>query len=362
MAHIIGAYIEVTSACNEKCPYCYNKSLMQSGNSLSIDILRKTLLELKANGIGGVSISGGEPFLYQHIKELLQYSKEIDTKLTIISNGCCFQKKNYPLLLEYQPNLQLTFDGHNRTLHDATRGEDNFSNLINGISRVRAEGYRGRITLRYNLHKKNIDHIQDFFAVIQNTFDVDSLENRDITDFAVALIHKSEFKHDPYDDYIEPKDLDDYQHLVAFFDSWNTVHTAQINYDIFNPDLGCAYNDTIENVKCGLRIALDGSVFPCQGFSDNRFCIGNIYDSAVSEIINGKKMLSFIDSLHIRKENIGECKSCSYTFVCSGGCPARAFIESGTINAVSDRCDLRKKYFNSSFLQILQSSQKVMGK
>jgi radical SAM protein with 4Fe4S-binding SPASM domain len=148
----------------------------------------------------------------------------------------------------------------------------------------------------------------------------------------------------------------DYPEIFGMFEDWNGRHTTQITYEFNNPDVGCPYNANADDIRCGLRIALDGNVFPCQSFTDDKFIIGNVYSQTLAEILNGELLSAFISAIHARKGNIEQCKPCGYKALCSGGCPAAAYIENGTLNSVSARCKSRKQSFNATLLHMLREA------
>jgi uncharacterized protein len=362
MSSIIGAYIEITGACNEKCPYCYNEKLVNSGDGLPYDTLSGLLRELKEQGISRVALSGGEPFLHGKIYEIMQYAEEIGMELYVISNGKCFEEENISLLTRFQSDLQITFDGYDEASHDATRGKGNFAKITRGIIRARKIGYVGNIGVRINLHRKNIGHIPEFLSMFEEHFDVDGEKNRDIGAIAMALLHKTERGGGAFGDYLESDEYMQYPEIFDMFEEWNARHATKIIYEFNNPDISCPYNEKAEDVKCGLRIALDGNVFPCQMFTDDKFVVGNVYSQALAEILNGERLSAFIDAVHGRKGNIEQCKPCGYKAMCAGGCPAQAYIENGTLDSVAAKCKSRKKGFNAALLHMLrEASHSAVG-
>jgi pyruvate formate lyase activating enzyme len=79
-----------TPGCNLRCPYCHNPSLViHSENNpdlLPIEEI-KTFLEKRKKLIGGVVITGGEPLIYDDIKNLVLYIKSLGLKVKIDTNG-----------------------------------------------------------------------------------------------------------------------------------------------------------------------------------------------------------------------------------------------------------------------------------
>jgi uncharacterized protein len=351
MSKIIAVYIEITGTCNERCPYCYNSRLVNTGKRLPFPALSDLFNQLGSHNILSAALSGGEPFLHPEIADILANAKEKNIGIMIISNGVCFEDKNIPILLEYQPELQLTFDGWDSESHNLTRGVNNFVKLTAGLRSAHKHGYNGKVHIRLNLGKHNIGHIADTLKMLELEF---SGEN--ITSISASLLRKSNRENDCPELFLAPEEYLEYPEIFEDFEKWTLSGGVKVTYDFNNPDFGCPYNSEIENVQCGLRIALDGNVFPCQSFTDDIFSFGNIENQSLDEILGGEKFRSFVDAVHTRKSKIEKCKSCGYTRLCVGGCPATAYVENGTINSVSDRCSWRKSALNKNLLRIIQDA------
>ncbi|MDR3310942.1 MAG: radical SAM protein [Oscillospiraceae bacterium] len=352
MNSVSSAYIEITGSCNAKCPYCYNEKLVNGGGELSLDTLISLFSQLKSSGINKLSVSGGEPFLHTDIRGVFREASRLGVELSVISNGKCFEPPNMPLILEFQPDLQITFDGFDAESHDATRGTGNFDLITSGIKSAKQLGYNGNITARVNLHRGNISRVDDFLSTFEREF-----PDNELAAISVALLRKTESGGGSFDAYLETGEYLNYPDVIGAFDTWNETHSAQILYDFNNADVGCAYNAENGDVRCGLRIALDGNVFPCQMFTDDRFAIGNILGESIAGILSGNKLEKFVEAVHIRRGKIEKCGVCAFKTLCAGGCPAVAFIENGSFDSVSARCGVRKTALSSSLSQLLRAAE-----
>jgi radical SAM protein with 4Fe4S-binding SPASM domain len=192
--------------------------------------------------------------------------------------------------------------------------------------------------------------MHEFLQMFADTFRIDEVP--DINTISIAALHSSDGDYD-FPEYLTGDEYISYPEIFVEFDNWNKLHTTELKHDFNNPDIGCPYNVNGDSAQCGLRIALDGSVFPCQLFSDPQFCIGNAYTDSIPDIISGERLAGFIDTVHSRKGNITECRGCGYRSLCLGGCPAQAYIENGTILSVSAKCTTRKSLLNTRLRALL---------
>ena len=316
--------------------------MMLKSHGISMEKIEEIILQIKALGLKYYTISGGEPFLHPSIHQILLSSFSHGLYPTIISNGTCFEKNNIPILIKYNPTLQLSFDGHNSMTHDATRGKGNFERLLSGYQRSLSLGYLGKIILRVNLHKNNIIFLSDILEMLDREYCLsEDLEQR----FSVVLayLHRSTPDEIGFDYYIEPENYGNQPELSSLVKGWNMSHTQKITDISAEPDIGCPFYGKDGTINCGIRIAINGNVYPCQLFSDDKYCIGNIYQSDLKQIVNGDMMNSFLYDVQNRQKRIGDCLSCAYMGVCRGGCPGQAVLQKNTLFAVSPRCEERKQ-------------------
>ena len=157
-----GAYIELTAHCNANCPYCYNDS-GERKNYLSLDTVRNILDQLKSSHIYAVVFSGGEPFLYPHIYEIISYAEELGIKPTIITNTSLIRDDEIAALLSRKLSLQITFDSVFEEQHDITRGKGNFKKLMRFLSYVKNNpDCAKKLIIRFNINKENYYQIDHF--------------------------------------------------------------------------------------------------------------------------------------------------------------------------------------------------------
>lgn len=89
--HPIVLHIMPTELCNLKCIFC---SVAQRGEDgelfpdLRLEQIKNVVRKFKSMGLKAVILSGGgEPTLYKHINELLEYLKSEDIEIGMITNG-----------------------------------------------------------------------------------------------------------------------------------------------------------------------------------------------------------------------------------------------------------------------------------
>ncbi len=88
MTNIYTVNFHIETRCNLKCRFCYaNFAEIKDNDRLSLnDSYRLIDLLKKANCIK-INFAGGEPFLYSHLGEMIQYAYNAGLKTSIVTNG-----------------------------------------------------------------------------------------------------------------------------------------------------------------------------------------------------------------------------------------------------------------------------------
>jgi Fe-coproporphyrin III synthase len=119
--------------CNLACRHCYSNSGPQAKTMLDIDALKKFLAYAYANGFNNLSISGGEPFLYDQLKELFIFSRSLGYQNNMVSNGMLLQSAKNQAILEYVDLIAISIDGK-KELHDHIRGQQGaYEKMLKGV-------------------------------------------------------------------------------------------------------------------------------------------------------------------------------------------------------------------------------------
>src|SRR4030042_3080758 len=89
--------VALTDYCNLRCFFCSNEGMDLSCKNLrhiDLESLKYLLKVTKDGGLNNLSLTGGEPSLYPHINELLEYIKGLNLKQTFFhTNGAYLTKE-----------------------------------------------------------------------------------------------------------------------------------------------------------------------------------------------------------------------------------------------------------------------------
>ena len=125
--------IHPTRKCNLACLHCYSSSSPQMKEMLDIEALKRFLTIAFDHGYNNISVSGGEPFLYIHLEEMLRFTKALGYQNTMASNGMLLQSEKNQRILEYVDLIAISLDGPPE-LHDKIRGQKGaFEKTMKGV-------------------------------------------------------------------------------------------------------------------------------------------------------------------------------------------------------------------------------------
>jgi len=125
--HSCVGIIEITNACNLRCPTCFASS--EGHDFLELETVNYMLDQfIKYEGDPQVvQFSGGEPTIHPKIFDMIKLAKEKEIEYVLInSNGIRIAKdeKFTKQLAELKPVIYLQFDGFKKETYEKIRGED----------------------------------------------------------------------------------------------------------------------------------------------------------------------------------------------------------------------------------------------
>lgn len=85
--------LDLTSACNFSCPHCVDSKIINTGEYLRLEDVKKTIGVLHSHGLLSVILlGGGEPTLHRDFEEIVSYIKGKELQLGIVTNGSRLDK------------------------------------------------------------------------------------------------------------------------------------------------------------------------------------------------------------------------------------------------------------------------------
>ena len=128
--------LEITNRCNLRCGYC---SHFSSAGDVDQDLTTAEWLqffeELNRCAVMDVCLQGGEPFIREDFKTLVEGIVQNRMRFSVLSNGTLITDEISAFLASTGRcnSIQVSIDGSVETTHDAFRGKGNFHRAITGL-------------------------------------------------------------------------------------------------------------------------------------------------------------------------------------------------------------------------------------
>ena len=314
--------------CNMHCDYCFyadeqanrtraNFGLM-SEKTLK-NIIRRTLLH--AEGAASFAFQGGEPtlrgldFFRKAIEYEAQYNQNhVPIRNALQTNGLLLDENWCSFLRENRFLVGISLDGvravHDRFRHLKSEKERSaFDCVLERIQLLKQTG------VAYNILTVVTDELADHIEEVYGFY-----QQRDFRwQQYIACLDPIGSQHSrSYG--LSPEKYGDF--LIRLWDMWkNDSKRPYIRQ--FDNWIGILHGVSPEACDmrgtCGIQYVCesDGSVYPCDFYMTDEFCIGN-FNTDRMDAIDAKR-----EEIHFAEESRnlpGKCLSCSYVKLCRGGC------------------------------------------
>lgn len=321
-------YLHLTNNCNLKCPYCYNKTdrdykIAQEKKGLHEPILtteeyKHLITRLVESGAKHLLFTGGEPLMRPDVFELLAHARSLsaDIKLEMLTNAILIKGDTPDRLCEYLDGVTISLDGHEKHLHEHTRGKNTFAPTVRGIrALVEAKQRRGGpgpfICAVPALTDLNIDLMKEIFEYTLDDLGVDGL---------APIIFQA----------------GDHQELtlkqIPELDVWQAAQRRTVEYmqerDARLKTERPPARPVVPRQDCGVgrgEFSVDpsGYVYPCQSLHFDEFICGNIRHNDILDIYQNSPVMKRVRGTVV--DRIGVCKHCDLKNLCNAGCRATAY-------------------------------------
>lgn len=358
-----------SSLCNMSCDYCFycDESQKRSQSSYGLmteqtlkNTIRKTLL--RAEGMITYAFQGGEPTLcgLDFFKKAVAYQKQYNKNHISVHNA--LQTNGYALNDEwcrfFKENnflIGLSIDGteeiHNSLRHSKT-GNDTFQRILHSaklmdeyqvdynILTVVTPAIAKNISEIYRFYENQGWHYQQYIACL------DPLdEERGAKDYSLTPEIYGQF-------------------LIDLFGLWHKDYKLgkQPYIRQFENYVGLAAGIMAEACDqrgiCGIQnvVEADGSVYPCDFYVLDEYCLGNFNENQMDQINEKRQEIGFIErSLRLD----AQCRECPYYQLCRGGCQRCRDLNSDTGLYSNYFCKAYKMFFEACHAQIFEVAQQI---
>lgn len=297
------AHIYLTNACNLRCIHCYRYSGYKEKYEINFKGWKNILVKLGENGIKDVSISGGEPFIFNGIYELIDYAVDtIGMNVTVISNGTEIDFDHTSALKKLK-GIQLSIDGPIEKINDEIRGKGVYCKVMRAIDILHSIGIT--VTLSMILFDKYFNEYKSFMASflqklkdkygcsIKIHFATGILPGRNINRSEVTFFYNHSLQN-----FIDSVCEEVFGH------EWLLHNYAE--FLALSSNTNCGYGSI-------LAIDPSGKIYPC---TLPYYAIGDIFNDSILDVTLKLKKLNEKFSV----DNLEPCSKCDIRYICGGRC------------------------------------------
>lgn len=334
---------ELTSRCNERCIHCYipNKK-KNAGFDMSFDKFKYILDQYVEMGGLHVTLSGGEALMNKDILKMMQYCRENDMQISLLTNLISLKDEQIPILKEINLSLiQTSLYSINAEIHDQiTTVKGSYKKTKAAIEKLHDADIPVQISCPVmKANKDGYDEVMkyaqslrmkaqtDYIMMAQADLDTSNLANR------ISIEETEKVIRD-----IMENDVD-YQTETLAQEPLSSISDEEFAE---MPLCGAGLND--------LCVTVNGDVYPCAGWQS--FVVGNVFRESLKEIWEHSPKLEQIRK--VKQKDFPKCLRCEAKDFCNM-CLVRNYNESG-----GDMFKINEHFCKVAFLnkQIAEEWQK----
>lgn len=348
--------------CNMSCDYCFyvdeiRHRKQESYGFMTLETLKNIIRRAMPNADEAISIAfqGGEPTLrgLDFFEELIKLEKKYNRKQikiynAIQTNGLAIDEKWCQFLHDNHFLAGLSIDGtqdiHDKYRHSGTGG-DTFSrvchtaelfdkyqvdyNILTVVSRDAALNVE-RI---YDFYKSKNWRYQQYIPCIESLDGIKgvkeySLNPREYGEFMVKLFHLW------YED----------------FKKQSAPYIRQF-HNYIGILMGYMPEACDQRGSCGIQhvAEADGSVYPCDFYMLDKYCIGNFNQNTFAQIQENRSKIGFVEESFKLSD---ACRQCRFYKLCRGGCQRNRSLNIHTGKYENYFCESYFYFFESCLKEL----------
>ena len=262
-----------------------------------------------------IHFTGGEPFLYERLWDVITHSRKNGYGVAIMTNGCPITKEDAKRAFQLKIfDIQVSLEGP-PDLHDTIRGKGSFHAAAKGVEQLVAAG--NKVSANVTLSRLNVDKIEETTEIAKGM---------GFGGIGFSRMVPCGRGRGLLDHFLTAQELKAAYHKIISLNnpSFEVISGDPLAATIFDtrPPFGC--NLTLSGCSAGfsgVTITSDGSVMPCRRIG---LVAGNLKKKSLRAIWASSKLLW---QLRKRESYRGRCGRCLLWPSCRG-CRAVAYAYS----------------------------------
>jgi SynChlorMet cassette radical SAM/SPASM protein ScmE len=342
--------IDLTSRCNLRCRYCYffgNEAVTYK--DLSTAEWLTFFDELGRLAVQDVCLAGGEPFIREDFRELIEGIVRNRMRFNILSNGGLITDEIAQFLASTRRcnYVQVSLDGAGPETHDACRGKGSFEAAVRGLKTLQRN--KVNVACRVTITHHNVHELEAIARYLLEDLKLSGFGTNSAGYLGVCRTNARDVMLTVEDRALAMKMLlalnEKYGGRInaaagplAEGRMWNKMIKAADGKEPAFPNggrltaCGCTSNK--------IAVRADGAIVPCNMLA--HMVLGRVNVDTLQDVwLNHQVMNGLRTRRSIPLENYEFCADCEFKPYCTGNCPGLAYTITGKVDHPSPDACLR---------------------
>lgn len=331
--------IDITSRCNLRCTYCLH---FDTAGDVATDLPTQEWLsffeELGRLSVLTVTLSGGEPFLREDLKEIVEGIVRNRMRFDIVSNGTLIDDKVAHFLASTGrcDNVQISIDGSRPETHDACRGTGSFQKAMEGLRCLQRNGVTPAV--RFTIHKHNLGNVKETAEFLLEDMELPAFSCNSACPMGLCKSTGHAIQLSATDASYAMKQLmwlkDKYGGRIKAAAGPLALLSQFREMQISKQENSGGVAKGGRLLSCGgtwskIAVRADGVIVPCSLLTHIE--LGRINRDSLRDIWTEHPELTRLRRRgRISLSRFEFCSGCDYLGYCAGGCPGTAYSTFGT--------------------------------
>jgi len=343
--------LELTTRCNLRCTYC---SHFTSPGDVEADLPKEEWLkfmeELNRCAVMELTLCGGEVFVREDLKELIDGIIKNRMRFGILSNGTLITEEwaEYLASTGRCNSVQVSIDGSIPTTHDACRGKGSFFKAVQGLKNLRK--YKVNATVRVTIHKKNVHDLENVAKFLLEEIGLPGFSTNSASHMGICRKNAEQTQLNAKERSLAMRKLLELNQKYGGKIGAMAGPLASAKFMLkmvkslkekAPPMSGGGYLTSCGGPNSKLAVRADGAIVLCGQMAHIE--LGKINKDSLKDIWqNHPEVWKLRNRRKMPLTDFEFCKGCEYMQYCRGGCPALAYSWTGEVYGPSPDACLRK--------------------
>lgn len=315
---LLSMEIEFSLRCNYRCTYCYVPHNSYFKDELTLEEIRGAIMQAKALGAVKIIILGGEPSIYPHTMELIDFMSAEGLQTEMFTNGSGITSEFAAHLAAHHTRVVLKMNSFDEALQDRLAGHPGAYRIIQAaLANLKQAGYPSAdnfLALSTVICRPNIAELPRMWQWIRE---------QGIAPYFEIITPQANAQNNAWL-YVDSLTLQNFFKQISEIDR----RLFDIHWEAQPPLVGNKCMRHQFSCVCNSR----GDITPCVGVT---IPLGNIRKQPLAEILANSQVLR--DLKNYRRTIKGPCRTCEKADECYG-CRGAAFQITGDYLASDPLC------------------------